>query len=74
MAFEDLAPLTPDALVLQAPCAECGCGSVCHWDDLNLPPEGSTPEAWALMATWVPCQRCPCKGYTIRNSSDSRNT
>ena len=64
-----LEPLAPDALVLQAPCADCSCGSLCHWDDLRTPNEGAAAADWALAADRdrIGCQRCPkCEGYRLR--------
>lgn len=69
-----LAKLTPDALVLQSPCADCGCGSLCHWDDLATPGQGQTAADWAIDAhalALIECQRCPCKSYRIVNSKPS---
>lgn len=58
-----------DALaVASSPCARCGCGSLCHWDDTHTPRamHASTKEqarVWARTAYGLDCQRCPkCVG------------
>jgi heterodisulfide reductase subunit A-like polyferredoxin len=39
------------------PCADCGCGVACHWDDLTV----SAPDP---RTTRTQCSVCPsCKGY-----------
>lgn len=57
-----------EVAITASPCADCGCGSLCHWDDLRTPPHKATAAEWALLAGRVPCQRCPkCKkGYRIQ--------
>ncbi len=57
MTWED--PITA------APCADCKCGSLCHWDDLATPPPRDTATEWAVKAVGIECQRCPCKGYKL---------
>lgn len=54
-----------DLPIYAAPCAECRCGSLCHWDDENTPGSGVTAEEWAPVAAGalIECQRCPCQGY-----------
>lgn len=57
-----------DAAIYAAPCVDCRCGSLCHWDDLRTPNEGANAEDWAVAADQdrLECQRCPkCKGYRI---------
>ena len=54
-----------EPLILDAPCASCGCGSYCHWDDLHTPRQNMSPLEWSLLAKGVECQRCPCKGYRL---------
>jgi MinD superfamily P-loop ATPase len=50
-----MSPLLPD--IERDPCARCGCGVACHWDDF-------TTEAPNPLWTSEPCQRCPkCPGY-----------
>jgi len=56
--------------VIAAPCANCGCGSYCHWDDLHTPPQGMKPVEWMLLCKGIECQRCPCKGYALVKSSN----
>jgi len=57
----------PDSPIYAAPCAECRCGSLCHWDDLRTPNQGAASADWAVPADRdrLECQRCPCKGYRI---------
>jgi hypothetical protein len=52
-----------ELLIYASPCAGCGCGSYCHWDDLATPAEGMTAVEWADRASGITCQRCRCKGY-----------
>jgi hypothetical protein len=53
--------------ITSAPCSDCGCGSLCHWEDMIHPTEGMSAEGWAALMSGlrVECQRCPnCKnGY-----------
>lgn len=56
------------APIYAAPCADCRCGSLCHWDDLRTPPQNAKAADWAVAADRdrLGCQRCPkCKGYRI---------
>lgn len=51
--------------ITASPCADCKCGSLCHWDDLATPPPNDTPAQWAIKAVGIECQRCPCTGYKL---------
>lgn len=53
-------------LIYQTPCAKCGCGSYCHWDDMNTPAQGMSAVEWADRAVGIAYQRCPCKGYKAK--------
>ncbi len=54
--------------VLAAPCRTCGCGSMCHWEDLRMP-TSEDPKEWAKEAAGAECQRCPkCKGGYVESS------
>ncbi len=67
MAKEDLKHL----LIYASPCAKCGCGSFCHWNDLETPAGGESAVEWSTRAAFlkIPCQRCPCKGYKAKGHS-----
>lgn len=58
-----------ELLIYASPCAGCGCGSYCHWDDVTTPPQGMTATEWATIASGIECQRCPCKGYKDPNKA-----
>jgi hypothetical protein len=57
-----------DLPIYAAPCADCRCGSLTHWDDLRTAPMGTTAADWAVAADRdrLECQRCPCKGYRLK--------
>lgn len=57
-----------DLPIYAAPCADCRCGSLCHWDNMRTPNQGAGAADWAIAADRdrIECQRCPkCKGYRI---------
>jgi hypothetical protein len=76
-ATKDLEPPPlAEPAITASPCGYCGCGSLCHWDDLRTPPQGATAADWAVAADRdrIECQRCPdCGGYRIPGTPyDSR--
>lgn len=56
-----------ELLIAASPCARCGCGSYCHWDETRTPAQKESAEQWSEFAKGVPCQRCPkCKGGYLK--------
>ena len=62
-------PKLTEVLITASPCARCGCGSYCHWNDLHTPGLKEPAAMWAESAKGLPCQRCPkCKGGYLRQT------
>lgn len=60
-------PLPQAEIAISAtPCEKCGCGSLCHWTDLEVPGQGMKSVEWGNVAEGIPCQRCLCKGYRMK--------